>query len=257
MSCDTNLLNAYVDGELDLMTSVDLEKHLANCRECAFEATAIRELRASFGDPSLKFTAPDSLREAVSRQQSAVSKKVDGERSDIHHSSFSTHHFLRWVPGLAIATVLLLVFAVMFFRSQPSTDDLIANELVSDHVRSMMVDHLADVPSTDQHTVKPWFDGKLDYSPPVVDLASQGFPLTGGRLDYAAGRPIAALVYTRRLHPINLFVLPTTEADARPRRSTRQGFNLVHWTRQGMTFWAVSDLNLDELQQFAQMLGAE
>ena len=164
--------------------------------------------------------------------------------------------WIGWVPAFATAAALMLVIVFFVFRSQPSNDDLIANELVSDHVRSMMVDHLADVPSTDQHTVKPWFDGKLDYSPPVTDLASQGFPLTGGRLDYAAGRPIAALVYQRRLHPINLFVFPTTEADSRPKTSTRQGFNVVHWTRQGMTFWAISDLNSDELQQFAQFLGA-
>ena len=257
MNCDTTLLNAYADGELDLMIEVDLEKHLATCRECTSETRAIRGLRASFTDPTLKFTAPAELRTNIAAIR-AEAVEAGVRRSSSEPSSL-THRpsLMRWIPGLAIATVLLLVFAFMFFRSQPSTDDLIANDLVSDHVRSMMVDHLADVASTDQHTVKPWFDGKLDYSPPVTDLGAQGFPLTGGRLDYAAGRPVAALVYTRRLHPINLFILPTGAGDARPGMSTHQGFNLVHWTRQGMTFWAVSDLNLDELQQFAQLLGAE
>jgi len=253
MNCDTanQLLNAHVDGELDLLAEVDLEKHLGACRECSSEVRSTQELRSSFADPSLKFSAPDSLRQRVATL-STVNKEISSSRLRPFSASF-----VRWVPGLAIATVLLLVFAVMLFRSQPSTDDLIANELVSDHVRSMMVDHLADVPSTDQHTVKPWFDGKLDYSPPVTDLASQGFPLTGGRLDYAAGRPIAALVYQRRLHPINLFVLPTSDADSHPKMSIHQGFNVLHWTRQGMTFWAVSDLTLDELQQFAGLLGSE
>ena len=253
MTCDktAQLLNAYADGELDLMTEVDLEKHLVVCRGCADEVRSIQELRSSFVDPSLKFTIPADLRQKV------AALATDGQDTSSSPLRPFSPSFLRWLPGLAIATVLLLVFAVMFFRSQPSTDDLIANELVSDHVRSMMVDHLADVASTNQHTVKPWFEGKLDYSPPVTDLASQGFPLTGGRLDYAAGRPIAVLVYQRKLHPINLFVLPTSDADTRPKMSSRQGFNLVHWTRQGMTFWAVSDLNLDELQQFAQLLGSE
>jgi len=248
MNCETTdeLLNAYVDGELDLMTEVDVEKHLSSCRGCKDRTRALRELRSGFSDKTLRFDAPAELREKVSRSMSAA----EAFRPKIRKP------WIRWMPALATAAALMLVIAFFVFRSQPSNDDLIANELVSDHVRSMMVDHLADVPSTDQHTVKPWFDGKLDYSPPVTDLASQGFPLTGGRLDYAAGRPIAALVYQRRLHPINLFVFPTTEADSRPKTSTRQGFNVVHWTRQGMTFWAVSDLNPDELQQFAGMLGA-
>ncbi|HEY2847788.1 MAG TPA: anti-sigma factor [Pyrinomonadaceae bacterium] len=261
MNCENTdeLLNAYVDGELDVMTESDLDKHLSTCKGCKDRTRALRLLRSSFAEGSLRFEAPDDLREkvrdAISSQPSAVSNQA-GKQPPNYPLSSIRYPLSRWFPGLAIATVLLLVFAFMFFRSQPSTDDLVASELVSDHVRSMMVDHLSDVVSTDQHTVKPWFEGKLDYAPPVTDLASQGFPLTGGRLDYAAGRPIAALVYQRKLHAINLFVLPTTESDTPPRMSSRQGFNLVHWTRQGMTFYAVSDLNLDELQQFAVLLGA-
>jgi anti-sigma factor RsiW len=249
MNCDITdeLRNAYVDGELDLITEVDLEKHVGGCGACARQITALRKLRESFADLSLKENASAELRDKVR----SMLPKTEPSRASERWT------WIRWMPAMAGAAALILVAALLLFRAQPSSDDLLANELVSDHVRSMMVNHLADVPSTDQHTVKPWFDGKLDYSPPVTDLVAQGFPLTGGRLDYAGGRPVAALVYQRRLHPVNLFVFPTTGADSRPAMSSRQGFNLVHWTRQGMTFWAVSDLNLDELQQFAELLGAE
>jgi len=250
MNCDIadELRNAYVDGELDLITEVDLEKHIAACTDCTREIKALRDLRHSFADLSLRFEASAEIRDNVRSVLPSASHQPDqvGVRRT----------WVRWMPVFATSAALTLVIAFLVFRSGPSNDDLVANELVSDHVRSMMVNHLSDVTSTDQHTVKPWFDGKLDYAPPVTDLASQGFPLTGGRLDYAAGRPVAALVYQRKLHPINLFIFPTSDADSAPKVSSRQGFNVVHWTRQGMTFWAVSDLNLDELQQFAQLLGA-
>jgi anti-sigma factor RsiW len=163
------------------------------------------------------------------------------------------------MPAFAAAAIAVVVLFSVFalFRPSKNSDDLLASEMVSNHVRSLMVGdpHLMDVRSTDQHTVKPWFEGKLDFSPPVVDLGPQGFTLVGGRLDYAGGRPVAAIVYQRRLHVINLFVYPTQgEADTAPKVLARQGFNLVHWDRAGMTFWAVSDLNLNELQEFAGLI---
>ncbi len=126
-------------------------------------------------------------------------------------------------------------------------------QIVAGHIRALQPGHLEDVPSSDQHTVKPWFDGRIDFAPPVKDLAAQRFPLRGGRLDYAAGRPVAALVYQRDKHVIDLFVWPAAESAARPAESTeRQGYNVVHWAQDGMVLWAVSDLEASQLREFAE-----
>jgi len=162
----------------------------------------------------------------------------------------------RWNPwGLAsgFAAAFALMLAVGVYLAMPGADERLADDIVAAHVRSLMVDHAFDVASSDSHTVKPWFAGKLDYSPPVVDLAAQGFALVGGRLDYLDRRPVAALVYKHRQHLINLFILPAARG-ARPRSLDQQGFHLAAWDRAGMTWWAVSDLNAQELAQFRAAL---
>lgn len=163
---------------------------------------------------------------------------------------------LAWF-GTGAATAWGLALVLLASPLAPSSPDALAEAVTGNHVRSLMAAHLADVASTDQHTVKPWFAGKLDFSPPVVDLADEGFPLAGGRLDYLDGRTVAALVYRSGPHVINLFVWPAPEGKAQaPSFSTRQGYQLAHWAQGGMQAWAVSDLNAAELRNFAALVRA-
>jgi anti-sigma factor RsiW len=157
----------------------------------------------------------------------------------------------------AIAASIVIIFALGWIATREgySAKDLLVREIVSSHVRSLMASHLTDVPSSDQHTVKPWFQGQLDFSPPVKDLSKEEFVLAGGRVDYISDRPIAALVYEHRKHVINLFIWPSTPDSATsPAALSRQGYHLIHWTEGGLTYWAVSDLNEKELDEFVQLV---
>jgi anti-sigma factor RsiW len=147
-----------------------------------------------------------------------------------------------------------LVWSAGLYLALPSASERLEEELVAGHARALMADHALDVVSSDQHTVKPWFNGKLDFSPAVINLAAQGYALTGGRLDYLARRPVAALVYKHRQHLIDVFVWPAAVGEDAPKNASRRGYNLVHWTRGGLNYWAVSDLNAAELAQFSNAL---
>jgi len=252
--CESNgrLLHGYLDGELDVVRAVEFEEHLKACAGCAGELREQQNLRQSLRSANLYERAPASLRSRIlaelpgGQAQQAQRKLIPMPRRAV----------LNWL-AVAAAIVAAFVFGARVIPNiggQRQTD-LLAQEIVASHIRSLQPGHLYDVQSTDQHTVKPWFDGKLDFAPPVVDLAPAGFPLVGGRLDYANGRPVAALVYQRQKHLINVFVWPVESSPTKvPDIQTIQGYNLVFWWRDGMYFCAVSDLNVAELNEFVHLL---
>ena len=247
MSCakPRELVHAYLDGELDVVRSVEMEEHLKECTTCAGAYESQRSLRSELSVQELSFKAPPSLHKRILK---TVRTEANGQRR-------SWAFGWRWLSAaVPVAAVAVLALAVLPLLGRGGDDRLI-DELVSGHVRSLMVEHLTDVASSDKHTVKPWFDGKLDFSPAVVDLADHGFPLLGGRLDYLEDRPVAALVYGRHKHFINLFVWPTaTSSPATERTLSRHGFTVIHWSTGGMTYWAVSELNPAELGEFAALV---
>jgi anti-sigma factor RsiW len=251
MNCEAAkpFLDSYADGELDLVNHVKVEEHLEDCFNCDLYYKDLKSLKSALTeDQSLYFRAPADLKRSI-----RSTLRAGGSERPSRNFWFGS-----WTPvfaALGIAFITLLTVITVLRPEANNSEDLVAAEMVSSHVRSMMLDHLMDVPSSDQHTVKPWFEGKLDFSPPVIDLGQQGFTLVGGRLDYAGGRPIAAIVYKRRQHVINLFVYPESDSTSVTGKTlVKQGFNIVRWSRSGMAFWAVSDLNAVELQQFADML---
>ena len=241
MSCELveRDLDAYLDRELDAEASALVREHVRACDMCRRRLAQRETLsRLVLGAPY--YPAPDRLRARVLAQSTR---------------STSVRRVLTWA---AAAMLVLSVGAGMtLWRSAANHGDAIADEMVNSHVRSLMANHLFDVQSTDLHTVTPWFLGKLDFSPPVVDLASNGFPLVGGRLDYVGGRAVAALVYQRQKHAINVFVAPDGGDQSAPDLVlTVRGFNVRHWIRDGMSFWVVSDLNSAELAGFTSALRA-
>jgi anti-sigma factor RsiW len=237
------LLSGYLDGELEPGVSTSVRDHVDGCAACRQRLANLESIgrmvrRAPY------YEAPDALRARLTHSRTR---------------STTRSQLLAWAA--AVVMVASLSGSILFVRSSTQAArtvdpvDAVAQEVVSSHVRALMGEHLFDVRSTDQHTVKPWFLGKLDFSPPVTDLAQVGFPLTGGRLDYVAGHPVAALVYTRGQHTINVFVWPEASdaigsLDARAIR----GFHIRHWTYGGMSYWAVSDVNDADLDQFVNAL---
>jgi anti-sigma factor RsiW len=236
------LLHAYADGELDLLSGQEVEQHLRSCEDCRRLQQQILTLRTALTSDHPAYRAPAHLRRNVRaglRREAKSGREISWP----------------WLLLSAGAACALLFFAATLFQSTRATRNLIADQVIGNHVRSLLAAHLVDVPSSDQHTVKPWFDGKIDFAPTVRDLSSDGFPLAGGRLDYLDGRTAAALVYHRNQHPINLFIIPATaKHDTAPALIARRGYSLFHWTHGEMEYWAVSDLNRTELQQFADLL---
>lgn len=245
------LMSAHVDGELDAATALQMERHIAGCAACGEALAQQLELRAVITEHATRYTAPAHLKHRIRTA-------LEAERPRPRPRALKPWPW-QWI-NLAIAGASTAAFAVTLalYLGQPSSGERLEQDLVASHFRSLMPDHLADVASTDQHTVKPWFAGKLDFSPPVVDLATQDFPLVGGRLDYLNQRPVAALVYKHRKHIINLYLWPEPAArDGAPQASSHQGFQLLRWSDKGMEFSAVSDMNGQELMQFSHLLQAK
>lgn len=242
MNCDDAraLVDACVDGELDLVRQMEIDAHVEGCPSCGRIYGARRAMQSALRTSQLYFHAPAHLDRRIRRAA--------------FQRSLLQIPWRRWpAVAAAAAIVLLAVSGVLVLRSREAATDLLAQEIVSSHVRSLLPGHLTDIVSSDQHTVKPWFAGKIDFSPPVVDLRDEGFPLVGGRLDYVGGRTVAALVYQRHQHVLNVFLWPSTAQAARE-EGHAHGYNVVRWSRGGMAGWAVSDLNTAELTQFVRLL---
>src|SRR3954454_22539519 len=231
MTCDEAeiLLHALLDGELDAGHAREIEEHIATCPRCAAQLRAYSEMSKAVSDADLHFTAPPALRQRI--EAALPQPRLASRRSLLQGFAL----------GSAVSALAATGLVAIVLRNED--EQRILSEVVSAHLRSLQAGHLTDVVSTDQHTVKPWFNGKLDVAPPVLDLAAQGFMLTGGRLDYVDGRALGAVVYRRRSHVVNLFVAQAASAEQRAARvETVQGFNIRRWSDRGLNYWAVSDL---------------
>ncbi len=240
-------LPVYLDGELPPDAVLEVERHVRECAACAGRLAAERSLRAALRDRSLRRVAPPGLEEKVRRSLRAASAGASARRAPRS----------AWLPIAASVLLTAVVTAGLARLAWAPSGPTLAAEVLSAHLRSLQADHLTDVPSSDRHTVKPWFDGKLTFSPVVPDLSAEGFPLEGGRLDVLGGRPVAALVYRRRLHVINVFVWPAGgEGPAPPPTVSEDGYHLIPWTGSGMAHWAASDLDPAELRRFVDLFQA-
>jgi anti-sigma factor RsiW len=238
MNCDEvrQLLHAYLDDELDIATTLQIEKHLPDCPKCREALENARVVARAAGQSAVYFPASSAFRDQLTKM--------------IQNEEIARRWWSRpgVVSGLIAALVLIAAGLILFLPSHAPRSQI--DELVASHVRSLEANHLLDVESTDQHTVKPWFAGKIEFSPPVVDLAGDGFPLIGGRLDYLDQHQVAALIYRRNKHVINLFIWP---GEGSPEVDSMNGFNLIRFECNSMVCWAVSDLNAVELRQFVDL----
>jgi anti-sigma factor RsiW len=246
VSCNrpATVLQGYFDDELDAVGVIELENHLQQCEMCSTELGRLKSLRSGFSDAQLYSKSPDRLRRDLLRKMNLPSGVPR-----------ATSRF--WLV-LGAASVALLValgtWQAVSIRARFSQRSLLVAEVVDAHLRSLQPGHMTDVLSSDQHTVKPWFDGKLDFAPPVKELSAEGFPLQGGRLDVINGRTVAALVYGRRKHVVSVFVWPTSDSDSKPDSGSEQGHQWIGWRRGGMQFFAISDTGASDLADLQQLL---
>ena len=238
-------LHALLDGELDAVNTLACEAHLRVCPGCGAEFQRLQSLRTALRAPAVRFAASPALRARVA---AALEPSRTPDTAAAVLTQRPARSFSIWAASAAVAALAAVCVSLMLvYWSSPG----LADELVASHVRSLLATHLIDVEASDRHVVKPWFNGKVDFAPPVIELADAGFPLAGGRLDYIHGRVVAAIVYRRRQHVINLFVWPAGVAGSAGPASLRQdGYSLTCWKQAGLEFCAISDLDRGELQQF-------
>jgi anti-sigma factor RsiW len=245
MSCDEArpLVALYHDGELDPLRALEVESHLGDCAGCRAALENLRTLGQATA--SAYFSAPPDLRTnllAAIRDAEPTANVIQLPRRS-----------RSWLTsGLALAAAVVLGFFLGRVLERPASNRALLAQLTDSHLRSLMGNHLTDVATSDQHTVRPWFEGKLDFAPPVEDLSAQGFPLIGGRVEYVGGRAVAALVYQRRQHFVNLFIWPEAGAEELTGAKSQRGYNFIHWKSNGMTFWAVSEISEEELRNFGR-----
>jgi anti-sigma factor RsiW len=241
------LLHGLLDGELDAVNAQAFEAHLKTCPGCAAAFNELQGLKARVSAPGIAHRAPDSLRARIE----AMAAPAPEPRRRLRRAA-------PWAMSGVFAAIAASLAVVV---AQPSLVGLmipstvvagLEDELVASHVRSTLAEHLVDVQTSDRHVVKPWFNGRVDFAPPVIDLVDQGFPLAGGRLDYIDHRVVAALVYRRNRHVVNLFVWPSKGDGHEPDAVARGGYSVVHWTARGLEFWAVSDIEAKDLKSFEQ-----
>jgi anti-sigma factor RsiW len=251
MTCDEAeiLLHALIDGELDAGHARDVEEHIAGCPSCAEQLRSYREMSQAIAGAGVRYTAPAELRRRIEASLPQPQAQTQLQKQPQTFAPNRRSVLRGFAMGSAVSAIAATGLVAIVLRNDD--DQRIMSEVVSAHLRSLQAGHLTDVISTDQHTVKPWFNGRLDVSPPVIDLTSQGFTLIGGRLDYIDARAIGAIVYRRRQHIINLFVAQTSNTESRAAKiETIQGFNIRYWSDRGLNYWAVSDIGVDELAEF-------
>lgn len=245
----SELLHGYIDNELDALHVREFEAHLESCPSCHAEYEQQLKLRSLLQAQAPRYGAPAHLRRKI----------LAGMRPTRRAWSLR-----EWIPtgwlqlGGALATAVVVSSAVTYYSVVASNGERVVDEVVASHVRSLVTNHLTDVASSDQHTVKPWFNGRVDFAPLVKDLSENGFPLVGGRLDYVDGRPVAALLYRHRQHWISVFMWPDRPGkDTAPRRFSRSGYSIAQWTANGLRFYVVADIASPELGEFLAQLRSE
>ncbi len=254
MSCDLtrSVLHGYLDGELDAARAAEFERHLLSCPQCVAELEAQETLRSTIQRAGLRERAPEKLRRNLTTALSATPAETKTATPIRPKSSIRP----TWWLTLAAAAVFAIVLGSRFLPNLTpghGGDEMTA-AIVDAHLRSLQPGHLEDVISTDQHTVKPWFDGRIDFAPPVHDFVSDGFPLQGGRLDVVRGKTVAVLVYGRRKHIINVFIWPTSERDTSPQQGSQLGYNWIDWRRGGMELVAISDVSAPDLTELQKLI---